>query len=289
MIRDNYLAEVLSLNTIRIETYDSNNNPNGTGTGFYFNFFLDDARKHYVPCIVTNKHVVENAKKAKVLVNVFETSKTPNFGEVTLQIYQDSKVFRTGQTQTMEIPEFEEHCIFHPDSEVDLCIYPFAAPGNENIVNVALDNDNIPTIEDVGKLNAIEDILMVGYPNGLWDEYNNQPLFRTGSTASHPAYNYNNRNEFVIDCACYPGSSGSPVMLHNFGKEDREEFYGSGKKILFLGILYSGPLSVAETNVDKVYSKVMMNLGNVIKSSELLAFVDILKTSTNYSEKADVK
>lgn len=45
-----------------------------------------------------------------------------------------------------------------------------------------------------------------------------------GSTASHPAYNYNNRNEFVIDCACYPGSSGSQVMLYNFRKEGREEF-----------------------------------------------------------------
>lgn len=39
MLRDNYLAEVLSLNTIKIETYDSNN-PNGTKTGFYFNFLL---------------------------------------------------------------------------------------------------------------------------------------------------------------------------------------------------------------------------------------------------------
>jgi hypothetical protein len=48
---------------------------------------------------------------------------------------------------------------------------------------------------------------MVGYPNGLWDTANNFPLIRRGVTATHIKNNYNGKSEFVIDIACYGGSS----------------------------------------------------------------------------------
>jgi len=54
---------------------------------------------------------------------------------------------------------------------------------------------------------------MVGYPIGLWDEKNNYPIFRKGITATHPANDYNGKSEFMIDAACFPGSSGSPVYI----------------------------------------------------------------------------
>ncbi len=53
----------------------------------------------------------------------------------------------------------------------------------------------------------------VGYPNGLWDRKNNLPIARRGITASPVAVDWNGRNEFLIDCAVYPGSSGSPIYL----------------------------------------------------------------------------
>jgi hypothetical protein len=37
--------------------------------------------------------------------------------------------------------------------------------------------DMIPSEEVYKDLNAVEEILMIGYPNGLWDEINNLPLF----------------------------------------------------------------------------------------------------------------
>jgi hypothetical protein len=100
---------------------------------------------------------------------------------------------------------------------------------------------------------------MVGYPTGLWDDVHNSPLFRTGSTATHPAVDFQGRPEFVVDLACFPGSSGSPVFAmrsHGYPWED-----AAGDPRRFLGVLYAGPLLPgAQTTV---------NLGYVIKASKV--------------------
>jgi len=58
---------------------------------------------------------------------------------------------------------------------------------------------------------------MVGYPVGIWDSANNMPVIRRGITATHPGKDYEGKSEFMIDAACFPGSSGSPVFLFNLG------------------------------------------------------------------------
>jgi len=52
----------------------------------------------------------------------------------------------------------------------------------------------------------------------LWDAEHNQPVFRSGVLASHYKFDWNGRPEFVIDAACVPGSSGSPVLLVDIGQ-----------------------------------------------------------------------
>ena len=129
---------------------------------------------------------------------------------------------------------------------------------------------------------------MIGYPNGIWDEINNLPVFRKGITATHPAKNYNGRDEFMIDAACFPGSSGSPVLLYNLGSYARKDG-GTviGTRIKFLGILYAGPqhtatgeikiVPVPTQNVPVAVSRIPNNLGNVIKSKKLLDFEEIFE------------
>ena len=41
----------------------------------------------------------------------------------------------------------------------------------------SLDPELVATDEFSADLTAVEDILMVGYPNGIWDSYNNSPIF----------------------------------------------------------------------------------------------------------------
>lgn len=70
----------------------------------------------------------------------------------------------------------------------------------------------IPKGDELNKYHPATDIVVVGYPNGLWDDVNNLPIFRKGILATSPSVMYKNTQEFLIDCAIYPGSSGSPVL-----------------------------------------------------------------------------
>ena len=58
---------------------------------------------------------------------------------------------------------------------------------------------------------------MVGYPIGLYDKINNLPIFRKGYTACHPSIDFNRKGIGLIDMACFPGSSGSPIYVLNEG------------------------------------------------------------------------
>jgi hypothetical protein len=70
----------------------------------------------------------------------------------------------------------------------------------------------IPNDDNLKNFLPAEDIIVIGYPNGIWDEQNNYPIFRKGTLATSPAIDYKGKKEFLIDCAIYPGSSGSPVL-----------------------------------------------------------------------------
>src|SRR5439155_8993915 len=87
---------------------------------------------------------------------------------------------------------------------------PAHAQGSELAV-FALGPRFIP--DDLTAFDAVEDIVMVGYPSGLWDSTNNYPLVRRGITASHPGIDFEGKPQIAIDMACFEGSSGSPVLL----------------------------------------------------------------------------
>ena len=132
------------------------------------------------------------------------------------------------------------------------------------------------------ELSAVEDILMVGYPIGLYDVENNYPIFRKGITSSHPATDFNNKNIGLVDTACWPGSSGSPIfILNENGYSDKTgTTYLGTKRIIFLGVLFSGPTYNASGKLEiieiptkqstKINTQVMVNLGYYIKSEEIL-------------------
>ncbi len=137
-------------------------------------------------------------------------------------------------------------------------------------------------------MKAFEEIYMIGYPRGLWDETNNMPIVREGITATAPYLDYNGAKEFLIDIAAFGGSSGSPVFLYNSsGYADKSGSINVGRSRLFLlGVLYAGPQFTIDgeviklvpgTSSEKVKSQIQMNLGYVIKSSEILGFKTILK------------
>jgi len=123
-----------------------------------------------------------------------------------------------------EIIDFQKPWLNHPDLGVDLCVLPISSFVDEmekksiKPYMTFLDLSLLPTTHDIEEMAGLERVLMVGYPNGLWDAEHNQPVFRSGVLASHYKFDWNGRPEFVIDAACVPGSSGSPVLLVDIGQ-----------------------------------------------------------------------
>ena len=264
------IYEQLAFCTARIETEDFSGN-SYSGTGFFFMFKI---KGQNVSLLVTNKHVVGGMKKGKFLCTVADEYGNPD--------YANHFVFNVEN-------EFEQMWTFHPQDDVDLCalaIAPLvraASIQGKNLFYRTLEESFIPNSTTLKDLDAVEEVVMIGYPNGLWDQVNNMPIIRRGITATNVTLDYNGKKEFLIDAACFPGSSGSPVLICNVGGYTSK--FGSlnwGKsRVLLLGILYAGPqmrvtgdlqlITVPENQQKTVsVSQIPNNLEFIIKAERLL-------------------
>jgi V8-like Glu-specific endopeptidase len=282
-------ASQISLCTVRIEAHF--NGGHSLGTGYLYNFEIPDADPQYahlIPVIVTNKHVVDGADYLQVSLDVIKKGS---------QINEDGTV--DGEVRrTFHIKDFANSVIRHPDSDVDLCVVLLG-----QVLNAIGDDETIKNVflgkqwrleEDMKKhLRPIEPIAMIGYPNGIWDSVNNKPVARRGQTATHALTKWNNNRYFVIDAACFGGSSGSPVFLYEDGLYRRGgDSYTPGMNVKLLGTLWGGPVLTAEgklvpkpiptTMIQSVENvpvmNLMMNLGFVVHVDALDDFIPIIKS-----------
>lgn len=255
----------------------------GTGTGFMFAFAQSD--KHSVPCIVTNKHVVEGADMIRARLH---------FGK-------DNRP--TGEYINCNFDISHGVPFWHPDPNIDLCAFAYAdilrqaEEKGKAIFFRHLDMNIVPESGEWEYFDALEEVIMIGCPNGLSDEINNIPISRRGITATSLTKNYNGKPEFMVDMACFPGSSGSPIFLYNRnGYLDRKEnSYNIGaQRVKFVGVLYAGPLISSDgrivlSHMPRVEISSMMHLGNAIKTSELRVLDQLIRQMTDTpSPPADV-
>jgi len=265
MIKPETITERLLFSTIRLQT------SKGVGTGFYFLLEIDDMK---VPVFITNRHVIDD------------------INEVTFSLHFAEKEHPSREVITIT---YESNWI--PHNKYDLA-FTFAGPLFEQIKReysrdiflIPLTENLIWNNEKLKNLSAVEDVLMYGYPIGLYDEKNVLPLIRSGVTASHPAVDFNGEKIGVVDMACFPGSSGSPILIVNEGsyidKKNGSVNIG-GNRVIFLGILFSGPIYNSEGKIvtkeiptrQEVISLTpqMINLGYYIKSEVILDFKEIIR------------
>ena len=63
----------------------------------------------------------------------------------------------------------------------------------------------IGTPEELSDLLPVESVLMIGYPDGLWNEVHDLPFSRRGVTATPPGVDFNGRPTFHVDLGVLPG------------------------------------------------------------------------------------
>ena len=268
------ISEKLLYTTVRIQHEDS------CGTGFFFNF-KTDKEEEMIPVLITNKHVLKNKKQGVVTFTVHIKNEA---GEELNHTFN-----------------YDTGWIHHPIHDLCCCIvapiHNFLIDKKINLFNVAFQEDNIWTKEKLQELSAIEDVVMIGYPNGLFDSHNNLPIIRKGITASHPVIDFKNKDAKmnlpgigVIDMACFPGSSGSPICILNEGIYSMKSGGAyAGSRVIFIGVLFSGPLMNVEGKivvkniptraVPISQTSVMMNLGYYIKAEAILDFKQLLSAT----------
>ena len=213
--------------------------PKESATGFFYQFENSENGqvKSWELLLITNRHVVENADSINIVFHLCERgSEYELIGSVPCHI-----------------DDVEQSCIWHRDPDVDLC----AIRLRDHVRRLEYTYDRL-AIRPFGKnsirddlslsyLGAINDIYMVGYPDGFFDTQKKFPIFRKGATASPPFLDFINKklqddgganSVFLIDLPVFKGSSGSPILLYKENEyTDGPDFEKrKGGKMLLIGI-----------------------------------------------------
>jgi len=271
-------SEKLFFTTVRIDTVTTG--AQGSGTGFFFNHQLGGL---VYPFIVTNKHVINGAKKWKFTF-IKKKDGEPILGDIF--------------PVEMESEKSPNAWFSHPDRDIDIAIFPTAQltaftkqPYYQELFTLAIQTSNIPSAEQIEELDAIEEITFIGYPNGVWDTKNFLPVARRGATASPIAVDFEGTPRFLIDASVFGGSSGSPVFISDLGGTYAKKSGGAvaGSRFYFVGVVAGVffrtqlneiiPVPIPTQVRPMAEQQEMIDLGIVIKACTVVETIEeFLKT-----------
>ena len=160
----------LLYSTIRIETNT------GAGTGFIFSYDVGNERYHFV---VTNKHVVAGAQRGTFFF-----------------AHSDGENPIPGERMDVSFDNFESAWLAHPNEHIDVTLLSLGPllqdlqRHGRQVYFKAISHTLMPSPEQLDDMDAVEEVLFIGYPNGLYDAVNLMPIARRGTTATHPYLDY---------------------------------------------------------------------------------------------------
>ena len=265
-------AEQLMFSTMRIQT-DTN-----IGTGAIVTHKWAGDKEGVF--LVTNKHVVAGTTAGRL---TFALSQGDNSDQHP----------RLGETHTVSFSDGAWEWTGHPSEKIDITVLPLGPALNllsEHNISVyyrSIPTDSIPDEETLATFEVVEEVVFVGYPNGMFDPVHNLPIFRKGIIATHPSIDYGGEPRYLIDASVFPGSSGSPVFLHRAGPwREIDGRFRQARQFHFLGILGQvfwqsddGQLSFEEVPAAMkavVTTRQMIDLGVVHKAKCVIETIEHL-------------
>jgi hypothetical protein len=240
-----------------------------TGTGFAYAVNTDKGPVHY---LVTNRHVLEYTSRV-VLHFVRGHGNQPIFGSAL---------------QAELSPLAPTNWAAHQDRSIDVAVLPLGLALNE-LTRLgqepyfrALPETVLPNTAELESFDALERVIFIGYPSGLYDRANLTPIARQGLAATPITLDYNGLPAFLIDAAVFPGSSGSPVFIFDRGTfmtRSGNTTVG-GTRLHLLGVLAAVHQSEVEAEIASAADrqlarfKQVIGLGIVFKSHTINECVD---------------
>lgn len=186
---------------------------------------------------------------------------------------------------TLSREEILKRAKFHKDPTVDVCVISVYDLLQEKLKDKSLQSQNpdgtgainlIPwhgvSKDDFAGKNKInveagDDVLVVGYPHGFYDQVNLFPIIKSGIIASKWGVGFKGQRFFLVDAKLFPNSSGSIVVSKptDFVISGGQIYTSVNKRFAFLGV-YSGEYSMEENKNPKEpnnTNKISVNLGIV--------------------------
>jgi hypothetical protein len=258
------LAEQLLFATLRIEATQS------VGTGFIVQHEWGKGRKG--PFLVTNKHVVHGAERGNLRFTIADQTAEVNRPSI-------------GRSTNITLAGRAWQWVGHPSEDIDVAVLPLAGLLNhldekgEKPYYRSIPTSVIPGQETVEDFDAVEEVLFVGYPSGIYDKVNNLPIARRGTTATHPSIDYNGMDLFLIDASVFQGSSGSPVLIYDNGAwKRRDGRLMSGQRTYLLGIL--GQAYFREEDGAITFQEIPTAVSPVVKTNQMIDLGVVYKART---------
>jgi hypothetical protein len=239
-----------------------------SGTGFFVHVPVANGDDQMV--IVTNRHVLHKAEVVQIIGPAAASEPPPKL--------------LLGQQATMlaEPPDFENH----PDSDIDVAamvVGDLPALGEYYPYVRCLPFQMLINEDALNRLDAIESITFIGYPNALYDKVNMTPIARRGWTATPISLDHNGKPCFLIDASVFKGSSGSPVFIvDRGGYTAKEGGFVLNSRFILAGIVAAVHLQAATgelvptSALPGVTVNQPMNLGIVYKTRTIRETIEKL-------------
>ena len=186
------------------------------GTGFFYDELAPEDpntkgfywREVEATWIVTNRHVLLPKVEGNEII--------PD--TITFHI---RKVVGQGivwEPVILDVTEIKKRLKLHTDSEVDVAILRVddllrerMKPGNMYMTSSSVSEEDLPENKNISA-EVADDVVIIGYPKGFYDEKNIFPIVKSGIIATRWGMNFNDMPVFLIDAKLFPGSSGSIVV-----------------------------------------------------------------------------